>query len=67
MLVMLLGQSRVFFSMSKDGLLPQVFSRVHPRFRTPAFSTIVAGILVSIPAGLFDVGSQHQRRHNDGL
>src|SRR5205085_11313346 len=35
-LVMLMGQSRVFFSMSKDGLLPKVFSEVHPKFRTPA-------------------------------
>jgi APA family basic amino acid/polyamine antiporter len=43
--------------MSRDRLLPNAFSKVHPRFRTPAFSTIVAGILVAIPAGLFDVGS----------
>ena len=43
--------------MSRDRLLPDAFSKVHSRFRTPAFSTIVAGILVSIPAGLFDVGS----------
>ena len=51
------GQARIWFAMSRDRLLPDAFSRVHPRFRTPAFSTIVAGILVSIPAGLFDVGS----------
>jgi len=38
-------------------LLPDVFSKVHPRFRTPAFATWVAGILVAIPAGLFDVGT----------
>jgi APA family basic amino acid/polyamine antiporter len=43
--------------MSRDRLLPDAFSKIHPRFRTPAFSTIVAGILVSIPAGIFDVGS----------
>ncbi len=51
------GQARIWFAMSRDRLLPDAFSRVHPRFRTPAFSTIVAGVLVSIPAGLFDVGS----------
>ena len=51
------GQARIWFAMSRDRLLPTAFSRVHPRFRTPAFATIVAGILVSIPAGLFDVGS----------
>ena len=51
------GQARIWFAMSRDRLLPNAFSRVHPRFRTPAFSTVIAGILVSIPAGLFDVGS----------
>ncbi len=51
------GQARIWFAMSRDRLLPDAFSRVHPRFRTPAFSTIIAGVLVSIPAGLFDVGS----------
>jgi APA family basic amino acid/polyamine antiporter len=56
-LVFQLGQARVWFAMSRDGLLPDVFSRVHPRFRTPAFATWVAGILVAIPAGLFDVGT----------
>jgi basic amino acid/polyamine antiporter, APA family len=56
-LVFQLGQARVWFAMSRDRLLPSAFSRVHPRFRTPAFATWVAGILVAIPAGLFDVGS----------
>ena len=56
-LVFQLGQARVWFAMSRDGLLPAIFSRVHPRFRTPAFATWVAGILVAIPAGLFDVGT----------
>jgi len=51
------GQARIWFAMSRDKLLPSAFSKVHPVFRTPAFSTIVAGILVSIPAGLFDVGT----------
>ncbi len=56
-LVFQLGQARVWFAMSRDGLLPSAFSKVHPRFRTPAFATWVAGFLVAIPAGLFDVGT----------
>ncbi len=48
MLVMLLGQSRVFFSMSKDGLLPKWASQIHPKFRTPWISTIVVGAIVAI-------------------
>ena len=56
-LVFQLGQARVWFAMSRDGLLPSVFSKLHPKFRTPAFATWVAGILVAIPSGLFDVGS----------
>lgn len=47
-LVMLLGQSRVFYSMSKDGLIPKVFSDVHPRFRTPAKSNVLFLIFVSL-------------------
>ena len=56
-LVFQLGQARVWFAMSRDGLLPKAFSRVHPTFRTPAFATWIAGFLVAIPAGLFDVGT----------
>ena len=48
MLVMLLGQSRVFFSMSRDGLLPKWASAIHPKFRTPWISTIVVGAFVAI-------------------
>jgi basic amino acid/polyamine antiporter, APA family len=47
-LVMLMGQSRVFFSMSKDGLLPPIFSRVHPKFRTPAKSNLLFMLFVSL-------------------
>jgi APA family basic amino acid/polyamine antiporter len=50
-LVMLLGQSRVFFSMSRDGLLPKVFSEIHPRFRTPWRSNILFMVFVSLFSG----------------
>ena len=52
MVVTLLGQSRIFFSMSRDGLLPQWASAVHPRFRTPYISTIVVGMIVAVVAAL---------------
>jgi len=57
LLVFQLGQARVWFAMSRDGLLPRSFSRVHPRFRTPYVATCVAGIFVGIPAGIFDIGT----------
>jgi len=57
LLVFQLGQARVWFAMSRDGLLPRIFSRVHPRYRTPDFSTWVAGFVVGIPAGLLDIGT----------
>jgi len=57
LLVFQLGQARVWFAMSRDGLLPNIFSRVHKTFRTPDFSTWVAGLLVGIPAGLLDIGT----------
>jgi APA family basic amino acid/polyamine antiporter len=48
MIVMLLGQSRVFFSMSKDGLLPKAFASIHPKFRTPWISSITVGLVVAV-------------------
>jgi len=54
-LVMLLGQSRVFYSMARDGLLPPFVSRVHPRFRTPWITSIVTGVGVAIASALFSV------------
>lgn len=56
MLVMLLGQSRVFFSMSRDGLLPEWASKIHPRFRTPWISTIIVGVIVAFLPGFLPVG-----------
>jgi len=55
MLVMLLGQSRVFFSMSRDGLLPQWCSAVHARFRTPWISTIFVGVFVAFFAAFVPI------------
>jgi basic amino acid/polyamine antiporter, APA family len=56
MLVMLLGQSRVFYSMSKDGLLPEWASRIHARFRTPYISSILVGLFVAVFAALIPIG-----------
>ncbi len=54
-LVMLLGQPRIFYSMSKDGLLPPVFSKVHPRFKTPYISTIITGTVAMIISGILPI------------
>jgi basic amino acid/polyamine antiporter, APA family len=54
-LVMLLGQSRVFYSMARDGLLPEAVSRVHPRFRTPWITSIVTGVAVAFFSAVFTV------------
>ena len=55
-LVMLMGQPRIFYSMARDGLLPAVFGKVHPRFQTPYVTTIVTGIIAAAVAGLFPIG-----------
>jgi APA family basic amino acid/polyamine antiporter len=52
MLVMLLGQSRVFYSMAKDGLLPKLFSEIHPKFRTPYKCNMVLYVFVALMGGL---------------
>jgi len=57
LLVFQMGQARVWFAMSRDGLFPRIFSRVHRRYLTPDFSTWVAGFVVGLPAGLLDIGT----------
>src|SRR5262249_58151662 len=52
MLVNLLAQTRIFYSMSRDGLLPPVFAIIHPRFRTPHLSTILTASIIALAAGL---------------
>jgi APA family basic amino acid/polyamine antiporter len=54
-LVMLMGQPRIFFTMSRDGLLPSVFSKVHSTFKTPVFSTVLTGVVAMVIAGLFPI------------
>ncbi|MBH1938476.1 amino acid permease [Streptomyces sp. AV19] len=54
-MILLLGQSRVFFAMSRDGLLPRVFSTVHPRFGTPYRSTVLLGVVVAVVAGFTSI------------
>jgi len=56
-LVFQLGQARVWFAMSRDGLLPKIFGKIHSRYRTPAVATWVAGFVVGVPAGLLDIGT----------
>lgn len=54
-LVLMYGQTRVFYSMSRDGLLPKVLGKVHPRFKTPWINTIIVGVVVSLAAAVFDI------------
>ncbi|MDH5235075.1 MAG: amino acid permease [Gemmatimonadota bacterium] len=55
-LVMLMGQPRIFYAMSRDGLLPEVFGKVHPKFKTPWLATIITGLTAAFFAGLFPIG-----------
>jgi APA family basic amino acid/polyamine antiporter len=57
LLVMQLGQIRILYSMSRDGLIGKNFAKVHERFRTPAYGTIVVGVLVAIFAATVDIGT----------
>jgi len=55
LLVLLLGQSRIFFAISRDGLLPAAFSKIHPRFKTPYIPTVVTAVAVATAAGLLPI------------
>ncbi len=50
LLIYQLGQPRIWMNMSRDGLLPKIFSKIHPRYKTPSFSTVLTGIIVGVPA-----------------
>ena len=56
-LVLMYGQTRIFYTMARDGLLPKPFSRVHPKFRTPYINTILVGVIVACAAGFFDINT----------
>ncbi len=55
-LVMMMGQPRIFYAMAKDGLLPGAFAAVHPRFRTPWLATTLTGTVAMVMAGLLPIG-----------
>jgi amino acid transporter len=54
-LVLMFGQTRVFYSMSRDGLLPKTLAKVHPKFKTPWINTLIVGVLVSLAAAVYDI------------
>ena len=56
LIVFQIGQPRIWMSMSRDGLLPKRFSKIHPKFQTPSFATIITGFVVAIPALFVDIG-----------
>ncbi len=56
-LVMIMAQPRIFYAMSRDGLLPPMFKKIHPKFRTPHVTTMLTGVVVALTAGLFPIGA----------
>ncbi len=54
-LVLMYGQTRIFYTMARDGLLPRVFAKVHPKFKTPYINTMLVGVITAIAAGFFDI------------
>ena len=56
-LVLMYGQTRIFYTMARDGLLPKVFATVHPRFRTPWINTILVGLITAVAAAFFDINT----------
>ena len=55
MLVFQIGQPRIWYSMSRDGLLPKAFQRIHPKYKTPSFATLITGVLVGLPIFFIDI------------
>jgi APA family basic amino acid/polyamine antiporter len=55
--MMMFGQTRILFTMSRDGLMPQLFSRVHPKYQTPHVVTLITGVAVAFFAAMFPVGA----------
>ena len=55
LLIFQIGQPRIWMSMSRDGLLPKIFSRIHPRFKTPSFATVITGLVVGVPAMMLNL------------
>jgi basic amino acid/polyamine antiporter, APA family len=56
-LVLMYGQTRIFYTMARDGLLPKVFAKVHPKFQTPWINTILVGIITAVAAAFFDINT----------
>jgi amino acid transporter len=56
-LVLMFGQTRVFYSMSRDGLMPKALAKVHPKFKTPWINTLIVGVVVSFAAAIFDINA----------
>lgn len=54
-LVLMYGQTRIFYTMARDGLLPRVFASVHPKFKTPWVNTLLVGVITAVAAGFFDI------------
>lgn len=54
-LVLMYGQTRIFYTMARDGLLPRVFATVHPKFQTPWINTLLVGVITAVAAGFFDI------------
>ena len=70
LLVLFLSQARIFMAMSRDGLLPQIFGTVHPRFRTPHVATMLTGVVICLDGRLhahLQAGRNGQHRHAHGL
>ena len=54
-LVLMYGQTRIFYTMARDGLLPRVFAKVHPKYQTPWINTLLVGLITALAAGFFDI------------